>query len=103
MSPQNETPKLGGPRRHQVRVEGWPGALLGIVVGAVVLVLAVLFSLVLFAALLAAGIVGGGYLWWRTRKLRKVLREEQARRRAPREREVEGELLQVDEPGPPRV
>ena len=98
-----ENSVLGGLRKHyQVRVEGWPAALLGIVVGAIALVLAVMFSLVLLPALLGAGIVGGAYLWWTTRKLRKVLREEQIRRRMTREREVEGELLHVDELSPPR-
>ncbi|MET0165853.1 MAG: hypothetical protein ABW318_12740 [Vicinamibacterales bacterium] len=104
MSSPDEIPKLGASRRHyQVQVEGWPATLLGIVVGAVALVLAVMFSLVLLPALLGAGMVGGGYLWWRTRKLRKVLREEQVRRRATGEREVEGERLHVDELGPPHA
>ena len=104
MQSHDEIPKLGGSRKHyQAHAEGWPAALLGIVVGAVALVLAVMFSLVLLPVLLGAGMAGGGYLWWRTRKLRKVLRDEQVRRRATREREVEGELLHVDELGPPHA
>ena len=98
MSPDNETPRLAGSRKHfQVHVGGLPGALLGLVAGAVGLVLALMFSLILFAMLLGAGVVFGGYFWWKTRKFRRVLREEQARRRTAGEREVEGEVVQVDE------
>jgi hypothetical protein len=104
MSSRDEIPRLGGSRKHyQVHVVGWPAALLGVFVGAVALVLAVMFSLLLLPALLVAGMVGGGYLWWRTRKPRKVLFEEQGRMRATREREVEGELLHVDKLGPPHA
>lgn len=97
MSPDNETPRLAGSRkRFQVHVGGLPGALLGLVVGAVGLVLALTFSLILFAVLLGAGVVFGGYLWWKTRKVRQVLRDEQARGRTAGEREVEGEVVHVD-------
>ena len=97
MSPENETPRLTGSRKHfQVHVGGLPGTLLGFVAGAVGLVLALMFSLVLFAVLLGAGVVFGGYLWWKTRKVRQVLREEHARRRTAGEREVEGEVVHVD-------
>lgn len=99
---QDGNSRPGGSRQHfRLHVEGWPGALLGIVIGAVAIVLVVVFSLVVLPVLLVGGIAGGGYLWWRTRKLRSVLREEQVRRRSMREREVEGELLRVDELDPP--
>ncbi|MEK9720486.1 MAG: hypothetical protein VW257_05445 [Quisquiliibacterium sp.] len=58
---------------------GLLGRILGAVIGAVVLVGALLFSAVVFSFLLAAGVLVGGYLWWRTRELRKQLREQMAR------------------------
>jgi hypothetical protein len=53
--------------------------------GVVVLAAAFLFSLVLFAVLLGVGLIAGAYLWWKTRGLRRQLREsvEAARRTAP--------------------
>jgi len=49
-----------------------------IATAAVIFVLALTFSLMFFAAVLAIGVVVGGYLWWKTRELRKVMREAQA-------------------------
>jgi hypothetical protein len=95
----NDTPQLGGPRKHwQVRIDGLPGGILGLAAGAVGIVLAVVFGLVLLAAFLAAGVVFGGYFWWNTRNVRKLLRERPIRNQAPTEREVEGEVIQM---GPP--
>ena len=90
MALDNETPRLPGPGKHyQLHIGGLVGTLSGFVVAAVGLILAVTFSLVLFALLLGAGVLFGGYFWWKTRNLRRQLREEQLRARAPREREVE--------------
>ena len=43
--------------------------------GAVLLVVAFMFSVVLFAIVAAAGLLGLGFLWWKTRELRRQLRE----------------------------
>ncbi len=40
-----------------------------------IFVLALMFSVVLFAAVAAVGAVAWGYLWWKTRDLRKKMRE----------------------------
>ena len=48
---------------------------LGFTAGIILLAGAFVFSLLLFAVLLAVGIVAGIYLWWKTRRLRKFLRE----------------------------
>ncbi|MGC2165084.1 MAG: hypothetical protein WA632_03600 [Gallionella sp.] len=37
--------------------------------------LMLMFSVVLFAIILIAGVVGWGFLWWKTRKLRSHLRD----------------------------
>jgi hypothetical protein len=71
-------------RRIVVSIGGKPanqppqGALarvLGFALGTVVLVGAFVFSLVLFAVLLGVGLIAGGYVWWKTRELRRQLRE----------------------------
>jgi O-antigen/teichoic acid export membrane protein len=58
-----------------VHVEGVAGKVLGIALGAVLLVLTVTFSLALFAVLLSGVVLFGGYFWWKTRKLRKQMRK----------------------------
>ena len=55
---------------------GFPGrgllhGLLRIAVGALLLALALAFSLVLFVVLVAGGLVLWAFLWWQTRKLRQ--------------------------------
>ena len=58
--------RIGGP--------GWFGRLLAVIVSAIVLVATALLSVVLFAVLLAVGTVVVGYLWWKTRALRRQVR-----------------------------
>lgn len=103
MPSPEEIPRLtGSGRRYEFRMAGWPAALLGVVVGTVALAVGVLFSLVVLPVLLIAGAAGGGYFWWKTRALRKALRQNAAGR-AVREREVEGEIVHVDRPVVPRA
>ena len=45
--------------------------------------LALTFSVVFFAVVVAVGAVILGYVWWKTRDLRKVMREAQAQARGP--------------------
>ncbi|HEY4349865.1 MAG TPA: hypothetical protein VGN31_01480, partial [Paraburkholderia sp.] len=49
---------------------------LAAVIGAALLVVGFAVSLVVLAVVLGAGIVIGGGVWWKTRDLRKRLREE---------------------------
>ncbi|BBI98953.1 hypothetical protein FGKAn22_06460 [Ferrigenium kumadai] len=42
---------------------------------------ALMFSAVLLTVLLIVAVIGGAYLWWKTRELRKQFREMQARMR----------------------
>lgn len=65
-----------GPGAQPPAPQSLLGRVLGVAVGAVVLVASLLFSVVIFAVLLAAGVIVGGYLWWRTRALRHQLREQ---------------------------
>ena len=50
--------------------------LLAFVVGAVFLVLAFMFSLVALAVIAVAGLALWGWLWWKTRAVRKQMREQ---------------------------
>ncbi len=91
---------LAGPRSRTYRFgfapTGLVGRIVGFLVGAVVLVLAFAFSLVLFAVLAVAAVIGGAWLWWKTRHVRRELRAAHARVR-PGEREIRGEAVVVRE------
>jgi len=45
------------------------------VIGGGLFVLALMFSVVLFAVVVTVGLVAWGYLWWKTRNLRKQMRD----------------------------
>lgn len=65
---------------------GVPGLLsrvVGVVVGAIVLTGALLLSAVLAVVLLAIAAGTGAYLWWRTRDLRRSLRDAGTSRGGP--------------------
>ncbi|SAK56581.1 hypothetical protein AWB77_01738 [Caballeronia fortuita] len=61
----NET-GTGGP--------GWLGRAVAVVVSVLVLVAAAMLSLILLAILFGIGTVVVGYLWWKTRALRREAR-----------------------------
>lgn len=52
--------------------------LLAFVLSAAFLVLAFMFSLVALAVVAVLGIVVGGWLWWRTRKLRQAIERQRS-------------------------
>lgn len=60
--------------------------------GVLILVGAFMLSIVVLAVAAAAGLVGGAYLWWKTRELRKRLREH-ARARPAGGRVIDGEVI----------
>jgi Flp pilus assembly protein TadB len=62
-------------------------------VGAVVLVAAFVFSLLVVAVVAAVGSLLVGYLWWKTRGLRRRFREQ-----PPGGRVIEGEAIRDVEP-----
>lgn len=47
---------------------------LGVVVAGAIFVVMLMFSMVAFAAVAAVGLVVWGWLWWKTRELRKQMR-----------------------------
>jgi hypothetical protein len=89
----DEQPRVAGRgapfRAHPPRLLG---RLLAFASGAVLLVVAFMASLLLFAILLTGGFLVGGYLWWKTRDLRRRMRE-QARAQRSGGRVVEGEVI----------
>lgn len=81
------------------------GKLVALIAGATLLVLGFMFSIVLLAVVAAVGLCVWIYLWWKTRGLRRVLREQQATRTATPAEEngqiIEGEAIVVEEREPP--
>ncbi len=72
----------GGPAAP--RPSGLPGPLgriAGIVIGAVLAVSVLFVSVIAFAVVVVVAVIAGGWLWWRTRDLRKQLRSEMDRMR----------------------
>ncbi len=85
--------RLGGNgQRLRAPAAGLLGRLLTAVASAAVLVVAFMFSLVIFAAVATVALAGGIYLWWKTRALRRQLRE-----RPPGGRIIEGEVIREAE------
>lgn len=71
---------------------GLLGKVLGVVAGAALLVLGLMFSVVLLAVLVVAGLAAWAYFWWKTRELRKAMRE-----RPPDGHVIDGEAVIVEE------
>lgn len=74
-----------------MQAPGWMGRLLSFAAGAVLLVVAFMASLLVFALVVAVALVVGVYLWWKTRELRRQVREMQ--QPAPGGRVIEGDAI----------
>jgi len=72
------------------------GKLATFTVGASVVVLALMFSLVALAVVAVGGAIAGTWLWWKTRDVRKQMRE-QAQRQPAGGHIIEGEVIRADE------
>jgi len=95
--------------KRSFKTLGPVGKFLALIVGAVLLVLGFMFSVVILAILAVVLLVGGAWFWWKTRALRRVLREEmahvmqEASRRAAQDRApasgevIDGEASVVEE------
>ena len=91
-------PRLGPSFRVGARPASLMGRVLAFAAGAVVLVAALFFSVIVFAVLLVVGVVAGAWLWWQTREVRGVLREQmrEAQRGASSPQPREGEVIEGD-------
>jgi len=79
---------IGRDARFSTNAPGLPVKVLTFVSAAVLLVVAFMFSLLVFAILVTVGLLFWGYLWWKTRELRRQMREQQ-----PGGRVIEGEAI----------
>jgi UPF0716 family protein affecting phage T7 exclusion len=74
------------------------GKLLALVAGAILLVLGFMFSLVLLSVFVALALTLGAWFFWRTRHMRKAMRESAAMHDRPGNGNViEGEVVIVEE------
>lgn len=74
------------------------GQALALIAGVILLVLGFMFSLVLLAVFVAVGLMLGAWFFWKTRHLRKAMREAGAMRNPPADGDViEGEAVIVEE------
>ncbi|MBU1237695.1 MAG: hypothetical protein KJ634_03655 [Gammaproteobacteria bacterium] len=70
------------------------------VVGGVLLVLGLMFSAVVVVAGIVIGLIVWGYLWWKTRELRRAMREAQSTAYSTTRTDgniIEGEAVVVEE------
>jgi len=67
-----------------------------IVVAAVLIGFALMFSMLFIAVALTAGVVIWGYLWWKTRNLRKQMRNFRPTDEAIEGEIIEGEVIERD-------
>ena len=75
-----------------------PAKILALVGGAILLVLGFMFSLVLLGVLVVVGLALGAWFLWKTRHLRKAIREAAAKATPPADGTViEGEAVVVEE------
>ena len=74
------------------REYSWIEKAVAMVGGAVVLVLGLMFSLILLALVALVGLAAWGYFWWKTRDLRRLMRE-----RVPPGQVIDGDAVVVDD------
>ena len=92
-----ERPRLtGSDARVSMRSPGLLGKAVAFASGAVLLVVAFMLSVLLLAVVVTGGLLAWGYLWWRTRELRKQMRE-----RPPGGHVIEGEAIREGTAGNP--
>lgn len=82
-----DNPKLPPPAGS-----GLIGRLIGLLAGVILLIAGVMFSLVILAVIAVAGLLAWSYFWWKTRKLRKAMRD-----LPPGGLVIDGEVVVVDD------
>lgn len=66
--------------------------LFAVLAGAILLILGLVFSLVVFGVIVVLGLAVWGYVWWKTRKLRRAMQQQ-----GPGGRIIDGEATVVEE------
>lgn len=79
--------------------------IVGVIVTIAVAIVALMFSAVFFAVIAVVGLITWGYLWWKTREVRKQMREFAAQNQsvmraqnASNDDAFEGEVIRVVDP-----
>ncbi|MDO8932556.1 MAG: hypothetical protein Q7U97_09190 [Rhodocyclaceae bacterium] len=75
---------------------GMLGKFFTLVFGAVVLVLGLMFSMIVLAVVAVIALAAFGYFWWKTRALRKAMREHPPGGESPGQ-VIDGEAIVVEE------
>ena len=91
-SDEERSTLTGSDARFSSNASGFLSKVLTFALAAVLLVVAFTFSLLVFAILVTGVLLVWGYLWWKTRELRRQMRE-----RPPGGRVIEGEAIREDE------
>lgn len=78
--------------RNPLPEHGLLGKIGAVITGAILLVLGLMFSVVLLAVIAVVGLAAFGYFWWKTRGLRKAMRE-----RPENGQVIDGEATVVEE------
>lgn len=66
------------------------------------LVVGFMFSVIALAVVAVFGLIGLGYFWWKTRALRRAIREQMAAARPEQSMVIEGEATVIREDTVPR-
>lgn len=82
---------MNQPLPRQATQPGFFTKLLTLLASVILLIVGFTFSVLFLAVVAAAGLVVWGYFWWKTRELRKVMRERPAGGHV-----VEGEAVVVE-------
>ena len=82
------TKLAGNDPRFRAPASGFLGKLLTTVASVAVLVAAFMLSIVIFTAVAATALMAAGYLWWKTRALRRQMRD-----RPPGGRVIDGKVI----------
>ncbi len=76
---------------------GWLGRVASALVAVGVGVVLFMFSLAVFAVIITLALGAWGYVWWRTRDLRRQMRDSMAHRStATRGDVIEGDFIRID-------
>lgn len=91
----DKAPKLGysGPGAPS-RVMGIVAKAVTVIGGAILLMSALALSILFFAVVLVIGVLIGGYLWWKTREIRRQIRTQFPSDQPSPGEIIEGEIIE---------
>ena len=96
MHPDEPRARIGYQGSAISRAKGLALKVLVVMGGALILASAFVLSLVFLAIGLAVVLTVGGYLWWKTRELRRQLRARMEEQQQPAGQVIEGEVIPLE-------